>query len=432
MIKLNKFSGMKDFLLLWSSQSISILGSSLTSYALIIWVYQQKSTATSITMLSFCALLPQILFSFVAGTIVDKWNKKIIMLLGVALSALGTLTVFILFTTGNLHILHIYIINFLLSFIGAFQNPASYVAESQLVPREHYIRASGLQAFSGSIISITSPALATALLVFGGFSIIFVIDLISFAFAFVSLLFFIKIPSLQTDDIKGKEPFVKRCFDGINFLRDNNSLLQIIIFFSFINLLAYMTGYGIMPALILARSGNNKTVLGLISSFIGIGTLVGSAIITVMKPPKSKTKVIFISLAASFLLEHELLAIGQNVWIWIFAAFAGNIVIPFIGANMTTIMRTKIPIEMQGRVFAARDTLQFFTRPLGLFLGGFLADNIFEPFMKTASPLQQFLSKLFGTGKGSGMAIMFFITGTVGCIASLIALTKSKYRKLDT
>lgn len=432
MIKLNKFSGMKDFLLLWSSQSISILGSSLTSYALIIWVYQQKSTATSITMLSFCALLPSILFGFVAGTIVDKLNKKIVMLLGVALSSLGTLTVFILFTTGNLHISHIYIINFLLSFIGAFQNPASYVTESLLVPREHYIRASGLQAFSGSIISITSPALATALLVFGGFSIIFVIDLISFAFAFVSLLFFIKIPSFQTDDRKREEPFVKRCFDGINFLRDNNALLQIIIFFSFINLLSYMTGYGIMPALILARSGNNKTVLGLVSSFIGIGTLVGSAIVTVMKPPKSKTKVIFISLAASFLLTNELWAIGRNVWIWIFAAFAGNVLIPFIGANMTTIMRTNIPIEMQGRVFAARDTLQFFTRPLGLLLGGFLADNIFEPFMKTASPLHQILSTIFGTGKGSGMAIMFFITGTVGCMASLIALRKPKYRELDT
>lgn len=432
MIKLNKFSEMKDFLLLWSSQSVSILGSSLTSYALIIWVYQQKSTATSITTLSFCALLPSTLFSFISGTIVDKWNKKTIMLSGVALSALGTLTIFILFKTGNLHILHIYIINFVLGFISAFQNPASYVAESLLVPRKHYIRASGLQAFSGSIISIASPAIATALLVFGGFSIIFVIDLISFAFAFVSLLFFIKIPTLQTDDKRGKEPFVKQCLGGINFLRDNKALLQIILFFSFINLLSYMTEYGIMPAMILARSGNNKAVLGLVSSFIGIGTLVGSAIVTLMQPPKSRTKVIFISLAASFLLTNELLAIGRNTWIWMFAAFAGNALVPFISANMTTIMRTNIPIGMQGRVFAARDTIQFFTRPLGLFLGGFLADNIFEPFMKTSSPLQQILSEVFGTGKGSGMAIMFFIAGTIGCIASLIELRKSKYKELDT
>ena len=114
------------------------------------------------------------------------------------------------------------------------------------------------------------------------------------------------------------------------------------------------------------------------------------------------------------------------------AAFAGNLLLPFITANMTTIMRTKVPVQMQGRVFSTRDTLQFFTIPLGLFLSGVLADKVFEPFMQTVSPFQQFISILVGTGKGSGMAVMFLITGTVGFLASLLALLNPIYKELDS
>jgi hypothetical protein len=205
-----------------------------------------------------------------------------------------------------------------------------------------------------------------------------------------------------------------------------------ILFFAFINLLAYLTGYGILPAMILARSGNNQQVLGMVSSFVGIGTLVGSIMVTMAKPAKSKTRVMFLSLAVSFVLANIIWAVGRNAWVWVFAAFAGNLPLSFITANMTTIMRTNIPAQMQGRVFSTRDTLQFFTIPLGLFLSGVLADKVFEPFMQTVSPFQQFLSTIVGTGKGSGMAVMFLITGTIGFLVSLFALINPIYKELDS
>lgn len=94
-------------------------------------------------------------------------------------------------------------------------------------------------------------------------------------------------------------------------------------------------------------------------------------------------------------------------------------------------MRTKVPIEMQGRVFSTRDTFQFITIPIGLFLGGFLADNFFEPFMLSTSSAQQILSSLVGTGKGSGMAIIFLITGIVGFSVSVWSSKKTIYKSLD-
>lgn len=177
-----------------------------------------------------------------------------------------------------------------------------------------------------------------------------------------------------------------------------------------------------MPAMILARSSNNQTILGMVSSFIGIGMLAGSLIVMAAKPAKSKTKVIFISLSASFLLANVIWAVGTNKWIWIFAAFAGNLPLPFVGANMTTIMRNNVPTNMQGRVFSARDTLQYFTIPIGLFFSGFLADTVFEPFMRSSSVLQRTLTVLVGSGKGSGMAVMFLLTGIIGFLTGIIAL----------
>ena len=353
------------------------------------------------------------------------------MLLSNLVAAMGTLTVLILFNAGKLLIGHLYVINFTLSFMAAFQNPATHVAVSILAPKEQYVRVSGMQAFSNSLVTIVSPALATALLAFSGLRIILEIDLFSFGVAILTLLFFIQIPPLSADGSESKTPFVKNCREGLNFLKVHKALLNMIFFFAFINLLAYLTGFGIMPAMILARSGNNQAVLGMVSSFVGIGTLVGSIIVTMAKPAKRKTKVIFLALAVSFILANVLWAIGKNAWVWVFAAFAGNLPLPFVTANITAIMRTNVPPPMQGRVFATRDTLQFFTIPLGLFLSGVLADKVFEPFMRTASPLSRCLAMAVGTGKGSGMAVMFLMTGTIGFLASLFALRNPSYEELN-
>ena len=188
------FSGLRDFLILWSSQAVSELGTAMTNFALINWVYGQTGTASSITFLTICSFLPTILFRLIAGTIADRWNKKRIMLLADLIAAGGTTVVFVLYSLSALQVWHLYIINFLLSFMNAFQIPASHVATSLLVPKEQYTRAGGLQSFSGSIITIVAPVLGSILLSFGGLTVILTADLVSFAVAFIILLSFIKIP----------------------------------------------------------------------------------------------------------------------------------------------------------------------------------------------------------------------------------------------
>ena len=201
----NLFSGLRDFLILWSSQSVSKLGTSMTKFALIIWVFDQSGTALSITLLTIFSLVPSILFSFAAGTLADRWDKKRIMLLADFLAAAGTVTVLILFRTNHLQIWHVYVINFILSFMNAFQAPASYVATTLLVPKEQYVRASGLNALSASIVTILAPAFGSAIFAFGGLQTVLIIDIVAFFIAFVILLVFVKIPKVVPAMEKAKE-----------------------------------------------------------------------------------------------------------------------------------------------------------------------------------------------------------------------------------
>lgn len=431
MKSIQKFAGMRHFLILWAGQSVSALGSAMTNFALILWAYSKQGTASSITLLSFFTYLPSILFCFMAGTLADKWDKKRIMLLSDLAAAMGTLTVFILYGSGQLQLWHLYGVNLLISCMNAFQCPASYVALSLLVPREKYLQASGLQVFSNSLVTVVTPAMATAILAIGGLKTVLTIDLITFVFAFSSLAFFIRIPKVPCKE-EVKEKFWKSCLQGLGFLREHSPVLKMILFFSFINLLAYMTGFGILPAMILKRTGDSQVALSMVSSAVGFGTLAGSILVTLMKPGKSRTRVIFGGCAVSFLLCDILWALGRNVPIWVLGAFVGNLPLPFLNANISTVMRTKVPTELQGRVFSTRDTIQYCTIPLGLFLGGYLADNVFEPFMAGSSNLSQLLSHLVGTGKGAGMAVMFLITGVIGLTSSLISLKSASLRSLDS
>lgn len=425
---------LKVFLLLWISQSISSLGSSMTSYALLIWVYQQKASVMSVALLAVCSYLPSIMFSFFAGVFVDRWNKKKIMLVCDTVAAIGSLTILILMTFNKLSIWHIYVINIVISIMNSFQIPAGNVAVSEIVCKEYYMRISGLQSLSSSLITILTPTFATTILALASIKVVLVIDLLSFLIAFLTLMFVIKIPK-RVREVNGKKnKYWEDCLLGFNFLKQNGTLMQLILFFTIINLIAFIGGGGTtttVASMILARTNHNKIVLGMFSSAVGIGTLIGSVWVTLIKSPKSRTRVIFITCAASFFFSDVLLGVGQTTWIWVLAGLAGNLPLPLLNSNISVIMRTHIPIEMQGRVFSTRDTLQYCTIPIGYFLSGILAGYVFEPFMEGDSVLQHFFAKIVGVGNGSGIAVMLLFTGIIGTIISLNGLRIKSFRQLD-
>ena len=421
---------LRSFLLLWGSQTVSELGTAMTDYAVVIWVYGKTGTASGVTLLTLCIFMPTILFRFVAGTFADRMNKKRIMLVCDLAAACGSAAVFVLYSFSALQVWHIYLISILLSFMNSFQVPASFVATSLLVTKEYYSRVSGLQGFSGSVVSILAPALGSVLLAFGGLKAVLLCDLATFAVAFLVLLFLIRIPEPERAPENADEPFLKSCGNGIRWLRDHKAILRLALFMAVVNFLAKMGNDGMISPFVLGRTGGDQRVLGLVESSVALGLLAGSLLMTFLKPVRRKTRLIFVTCAFIF-GGNVVQGLTVRPWLWCAAGFASYLVAVVMNVSLTTVMREQVPVEMQGRVFSAKDTLQNGSIPAGLFLGGMLADHVFEPFMAAPSPLQAFLSRFFGTGSGAGIAVMFVLVGIAGIAVSLTRLGKKEYRSLD-
>ena len=412
---MNKIYDIKKFLLLWITQSLSTLGSSMTNFALVIWSFETEGSAFTTALLSVSSYAPYVLMSIFAGALSEKWNKKKIMLVGDAFAALCTACVLSLMKTKRLEIWHLYIINALNGLMNTFQQPAADVAVSLLTPEKYYQRVGGLKAFSYSVNSFLAPVFAAALMSTAGMEFVIVFDLLTFTIAFLTLALFIKIPNKDVGE-EIKESILKSAGDGIRFLRNNRGILDLILFLAAINFTASVFNAA-LPALLLNVGG--EKAYGYVNAVSGIAMLVGSIIVTAMPEPKSRIKVICNSLLLAMSTENFILALGNGIPIWCAGAAVAWIGIPVMNANMDVVLRRNIPIQMQGRVYSARNTLQFFTIPLGYIIGGILVDRVFEPFM-TGMPDNSALALIFGSEKGSGAAFLLLFLGIIGVITCVI------------
>ncbi len=405
------------FLFLWITQSFSALGSAMTNFALVIWSYQQQGSALTTSLLAICSYAPYVLLSIFAGALSDRWNKKTTMLISDSFAALCTISVLILLTTGKLQIWHLYLINTLNGLMNTVQQPASEVTISLLTPKKHYQKVSGMRSFSNSLVTVLTPVLATAMLSFTSIKFVILFDLITYVTAFVSLLCFIKIPQVTEQSVGASETVLLSAKSGFRYLKDNRGILDLILFLAVINFTASIFNAA-LPAMMLSRIGGGEVALGMVNTVTGIATMCGSILVSILPSPKSRVRVICNSLLFSMSTENFILAFGRCTWVWCLGAILGWIFIPVMGANMDVLFRSKIPIEMQGRVYSVRNTLQFFTIPLGYLCGGFFVDKVFEPFMAKQS-LSSLWVTLFGSGKGSGAALLFFVIGLFGSLSCL-------------
>lgn len=416
---------LKSFIILWLTQSFSALGSAMTNFALVIWLYNDSGSALATAMLSICSYAPYVIMSIFAGALSDKWNKKTIMLVCDSIAAACTVTVLVLLKTGSLQVWHLYIVNAINGLMNTVQSPASDVATTLLTPKKHYQKTSGMRSFSNSLVSILTPVLATALVTLAGIESVIMFDLITFTAAFVVLLFFIRIPEAERSD-KANESILASAKSGIVYLRENKGILCMILFLSAINLIASVNS-AVLPALVLNKA--DEASLGIVSGCVGVATLLGSVIATFYPKPKSRVRVFCNCLLISMSTENFLLAFSDNLIVWCVGAVLGWIVIPLMSANYDVIFRGNVPPEMQGRVYSVRNTLQFFTIPLGYFLGGMLVDEVFEPFM--AANDNTLLSAVFGQGKGAGAALLFFVIAIAGVAVCLFFRRVRALKALD-
>ena len=413
----NTIKDLKTFLSLWSTQSLSQLGSAMTGFALTLWLYEKTGSALQTALLAVCSYAPYVVMSIFAGALSDRWDKKKVMLVCDTMAACCSVAVLVLLKADLLLPVHMYILNALTGLMNTVQQPASDVAMTMITPKEYYQKTSGLRSLSASLVTILNPILATALYALAGMDIVIYVDLTTFAIAFLSLLSGVKLSVPEKKEEAEKESFLETARAGLVCLRKNELVLVLILFLAGVNFVASAFD-AVLPALILPRKNGGEAVLGMVTSCAGIAMFAGSLIVTVLPAPKNRIRVIYLTMLFSLGTENFILAFTDWPVLWCVGQIIGWLLVPVMSANLDVILRTTIPLDMQGRVYSCRNTLQFFTIPIGLLFGGFMVDDICEPVI-AAAPAQGMLVRLFGAGKGSGAAMMMFILGVLGVVICL-------------
>lgn len=414
----NTIKELKTFILLWSTQSLSQLGSAMTNFALTLWLYEKTGSALQTALLSICSYAPYVVMSIFAGALSDRWDKKKVMLVCDNFAACCTVVVLMLLKADLLMPWHMYLLNAVNGLMNTIQQPAGDVAMTLITPKKYYQKTSGLRSFSNSLVTILHPVFATTLFAMAGMDAVICVDLATFVMAFITLCFFIVIPDIAQEERVKKETMSESVKSGLDYLRKNRLILLLILFLAGVNLVASAFD-AVLPAYILPRDNGGETVLGIVTSCAGVATLLGSLIVTMVPAPRNRVRVIYVTMLISLGTENYLLAFGRTPVLWCLGQIIGWVLVPLMSANLDVILRSTIPVEMQGRVYSCRNTLQFFTIPIGFFFGGLMVDKVCEPFMARVSA-DGLAAALWGVGKGSGAAMMMFILGVAGTVICLV------------
>jgi len=425
-----QLTGMPAFNLIWAGQFVSLIGSSLMRFAVGIWLYEQTGLATTFTTMIFLSSLPRVLLSPVAGALVDRLNRKFMLMVSDLATALLTIVIFLLLQGDSLSIWHIYVLAALSGAFEAFQFPAYSSAVTLLVSKQHFARASAMLSLADDASRVLAPLLAAALLGVIHLEGIVLLDILSFVFALSTLLLIpIPQPAQSETGRQAGRGFRKEITYGFRFMLERPGLLGLQANFLMVNLMLGMSTVLRTP-MVLARTGNNEMILGVVATVMAVGGVVGGLVMSLWGGPRRRIHGVLISLIVMS-LGRALLGLGQEVVLWSLGGFVIMFFIAFGNAANQAIWLAKTPADVQGRVFAARRFTGQLTFPLAVVISGPLADRFFEPAMAASGPLAPIFAPLVGMGPGAGMALLITLTAVVGLILPVLSYLIPALRNIE-
>lgn len=423
--------GMKSFLVIWLGQLISMIGSGLTGFALGVWIYEQTGQATPFAIAAFLSSVPRIVLAPIAGPLVDRWDRRKVMIAADSAAALATLGITLLLFFGDLQIWHIYLMIFFTSCSGAFQEPAYTASITMLVPKKELTRASGLVQTGQSLETLLAPLLAGVLFVAVGLRGILLIDFITFFFAVGALLITrIPQPEYVPSTAENEKPSIWReAAFGFNYLRLRTGLLGLLLYFALVN---FLLNISVVLSGPLVLSFSTAASLGAVQTASGAGMLAGSLLLAAWGGPKRKVRGIIAAIGLGavglFLmgLQASVVLIAAGFFLLLFA-------IPLASGPSQALFQMKVAPGVQGRVFAIRSMISRSMMPLAFLLAGPLSDLLFEPLMQPGGALAESpLGSLLGSGPGRGTALVFVCAGGILLLATLAAYAYPRIRNLET
>lgn len=424
--------GMKAFTIVWIGQIFSLLGTAMSNFALTIWAFEVTEKATALTLIAFFFAIPMVVLNPIVGVLVDRSNRKLMMMLSDLAAGFTSALILALHLTGFLRVWHLYITATILGSFQAFQWPAYSAAIATMLPKEQYGRANGMLDLAGNASGIFAPMLAGALLGPLKLSGILIIDLVTATFA-VSTLLFVHIPqpAVTAEGRQSRGSIWRESIYGFRYILERPSLLGMQCIFLMGNLFTSLA-FVLFTPMVLARTGNDELALGSVQTAGAVGGLAGGLAMSAWGGPKRRARGVLSGWILGSLLGILPLGFGRSVPAWIPTMFVGTFFIPIINGSNQALWQAKVAPDVQGRVFASRRLIAWLVMPITNLVAGPLADRVLEPAMQEDGLLSPLFEPLVGSGPGAGMALIFVFAGLLAALAGASGYLFPAVRDADT
>lgn len=424
---------MRGLFVIWLGQMISGIASGITAVALPIWIFSITDSGAAVGFLEFFFFGSYLLATLFAGILIDRSDRKTMMLMYDFLSLSGLAVLLVLQTAGQLEVWHLYVSAVFQGIGSAFQAPSYAAAITTMVSRKQYVRANGLISLLYDIPGIFGPLLAGMMYLAIGLSGILALNLITFVIS-IGFLLFVEVPA-PPHTVEGElshNQFLNEAIYGIKYIFQRPGLLGLQLLFFTGNLFSGIAlSVAALYPMILMRTANSTQTLGTVQSVGALASVVAGLILTTWGGIKRPARAIILGWILSSLFGMTLLGMGQVLWMWLIAVVIDALFEPVVNVSMDALLQAKVPPDLQGRVFTASDFIAQAMIPFTPLLAGYFGDRIFEPAMRTGGSLVSTFGPLVGTGPGSGFGLLILLCGIGGVLVGLAAFLFPSIRNAD-
>ncbi len=414
------------FLIVWAGQMVSAIGSGLTAFSLGVYAFQTAGTATSYAMMILFAFLPSFLLNPVGGVLADRFDRRLLIIIGDLGAAGGLLFILAMMTFGTIQLWQIYLGVAISSVFVAVHAPSYKASVSDLVPAELYAKASGLIQLAGAAQFLIAPLIAGILMGYMDIKYILVIDIFTFLVAIIAVSV-VRRKTTAFLEKMDKQKFFDELKEGFMVTVTHKGVLSLIgitgLILFYIGLLQTLFGPMVL-------SFTDAKTLGIALSSCAIGMLASSFLIGVFGQKKNQVTMLalFLGLMGIF---FALMGISTNIILIVIPGFLFFCTIPFVNTSIEVLIRNNIDNAVQGRVWSFVSVITYLGSVLAYLTAGFLADQVFNPMFRANGMLADSFGQLVGTGPGRGIGFLFFISGLCVTLLALLVFRSRKIRALE-
>lgn len=413
-------AGFKKFLVIWMGELISNIGTGMTAFGLGVYVWQLTKSALDVAMVEMAALLPMILFSPAAGVLADRFDRRLLMIIGDCVSGLGLILLLVLMNTGNIQVWQICLCVGFSSAFASLLDPAYKATLTDLLSEDEYAKASGMVGIASSSKFLISPIIGGLILAFYSMELIIIIDILTLAVTVSTILFVRK--SLSVKPLEKKDlDFFKDLKEGWQIIVESKGVMLLIVLVSV--LMFYMGIIQVLSKPMILSFASEKTT-GILQTVVACGMMVSSILIGTGIIKRNFVKVMVVSFIVSGITMAGFGA-TTSIPVIIISGFLFFASLPFATTCIDVLIRKSIDNEKQGRAWGLISLISQIGFVVAYVIAGVLADYVFNPALVEGGVLANSVGKIIGTGETRGIGFLIILSG-VGLIITALFVSKSK------